>query len=398
LTIHLAAAPPTTETWRRAALVAPGALTPSATPPAAPSAFRNSLPAPWEINLDPAVLVPALAIGVGLIVFIPFPSSLFNSTLSTNYAEIMRRVRRTRRRVRNALLGPWFLVRARLGLAFGPALLPVGEEAPILAPPPAEKERHDRWWTWRWVGLFVLVTALLTGFLDPGFGLDGASVSTFVGILIGLVLTLLICELPALLFYRRQGTRFWPRALPATLFVGTACVLISRITDFQPGYLYGLIATVAVASGIDERVEGKLVAYGVLMTLAAAVLAWIALGLVAPIAAASSSDPLITLQTVLTMVVADGIYVAAIGMFPLSVLAGGSVRKWNKPIWLGLWFFGIVAFFLVILNPRNGFVSDTTRTPFLTTIVLLFIFSGGSMLFWAYFRRFHQRIERAANV
>lgn len=382
--VHLASG--TTEVWQRS------------TAAAAPTAFRNSIPLPWQLNLSPEVVVPALVVGVGMILLVPFPGALFNSTLRTNYAEIMRRGRRARRRARNTLLAPWFALRTRFGVAFGPTLLPLGEEAPILTPPPAQEQRHDFWWTLPGVGLFIFLTALLSGFLDPSFWFNSASIATFVGMLIGLVLILLAFDLPSLLFYRRHALRFWPRALPATLLVSIASVLISRLTDFHPGYLYGLIITVAVAGKLEQPDEGRLLALGAISTIAIAVAAWFALGLVAPAAAASSDPLLIAVQTVLSMVVAAGVQVAAFGMLPLSFLAGDGVRKWNKAIWAGIWFFGIFAFFIVILNPQNGYLSDTTRTPFLTIIALLVFFAGSSLMFWEYFRRFHKRLDRAADV
>ena len=38
------------------------------------------------------------------------------------------------------------------------------------------------------------------------------------------------------------------RVQPLTIFVGIACVVISRIADFQPGYLYGLVAAYVFAA------------------------------------------------------------------------------------------------------------------------------------------------------
>lgn len=363
-----------------------------------PSVFRNSIPLPWELNLSPAVVVPTVIAGVGLVVLVPFPGSLFNSTLSTNYAEIMRRARRGRRRLRNLVLAPWFALRDRLRLSVGPQPVALGEDAPILAPPPAEELRHDVWWTLPGVAVFIIATALLSGFLDPGFGLNAASAATFVGMLVGLALVLVAFELPSLLLYRRRAIRFWPRALPATIFVSIASVLLSRLTDFRPGYLYGLIITVAVAASLDHKEEGRVLALGTIVTIGLAVLAWLGLGLVAP-AAATSSDPLlIGAQTVLSMTVADGVQVAAIGMVPLSVLAGATVRRWNPFVHAALWLFGIFAFGIVILNPQNGYLSDTTRTPLLTIVALLAVFSVGSIWFWNYFRRWHARMAALTTV
>ena len=365
-------------------------------PASGPSIFRNSIPLPWEINLSPAVVLPTLLAGLGLVVLVPFPGALFNSTLSANYAELMRRIRRGRRRLRNLIFSPWFAVRARFALGVGPQPVALGEEAPILAPPPATEQRHDFWWTLPGVGVFVVATAVLSGYLDPGFGLNQKSIATFVGMLAGLVLVLVAFELPSVLLYRRRAIRFWPRALPATIFVSLACLLLSRLTDFHPGYLYGLIITISVATNLDHKDEGRLLALGTIVTIGVAVAAWLALGVVAPAAATSADPVLIGAQTVLSMTVADGIQVAAFGMLPLSVLAGAAVRRWNPKVHAALWLFGIFAFGIVILNPQNGYLSDTTRTPLLTIVALLAVFAIGSIWFWNYFRRWHVRMTKLA--
>ncbi len=364
---------------------------------AGPSLFRNSIPTPAEINLDLAtVVLPTLVAGVGIVVLVPFPGTLFNSTLRTNYAELMRRGRRARRRLRNAVLHPWFALAARLPVAFGPQPIALGEEAPMLTSPPAAEQRHDFWWTWPGVGVFVLLTALLSSFLDPAFWLDAASLPTFIGMLVGLVLILAAFDVPAFLYYRRSNVRFWPRALPGTFVVALACVAISRLTDFHPGYLYGLVITTAVAASLGNNVEGRLLAAGVILTLVVAAVAWFALGVVAPAARASSDPLLVGTHTVLSMLVSDGVQVTAFALLPISFLAGDSVRKWNPWVHAVLWLFGLTAFGIIILNPHNGYLSDSTRTPLLTIVVLFALFSAGSVGFWKYFRDWHRRMAKLA--
>jgi hypothetical protein len=372
-------------------------LVPAAAAVAGPSLFRNSVPTPGEINLDLAtVVLPTLVAGVGIIVLVPFPGTLFNSTLRTNYAELMRRGRRARRRLRNAALRPWFALAARLSVAFGPQPIALGEEAPMLTSPPAAEQRHDFWWTWPGVGVFVLLTALLSSFLDPAFWLDAASLPTFIGMLVGLVLILAAFDVPSILYYRRSTIRFWPRALPGTFVVALACVAISRLTDFHPGYLYGLVITMAVAANLGPKVEGRLLAAGVILTLVVAAVAWFALGVVTPAARASSDPFLVGTQTVLSMLVSDGVQVTAFALLPLSFLAGESVRKWNPWVHAVLWLSGLAAFGIIILNPQNGYLSDSTRTPLLTIVALFVLFSAGSVGFWKYFRDWHMRMAKLA--
>ncbi|MHB8960683.1 MAG: FGLLP motif-containing membrane protein, partial [Candidatus Limnocylindrales bacterium] len=372
--------------WRRVGSIA-----------SAPPSFRSSVPTPGQVNLSPMIVAETLALAGGVIVLVPFPGGLFNSTLRANYDEITRRLRRARRRARDVVLRPLDLLRGRLGAATVTAEL--AETPGGFDPAGVVEERHDFWWTPIGAGLFIFLTALLSGFLDPAFGLNEPSIATFVGMLIGLVIVLAAFDLPLAIFCRRQSIDFWIRALPATLAVSIACVLVSRLTSFHPGYLYGLVIAIVAATRFDTRTEGRLMAAGALSTIVVAAVAWFGLGVVSPLASAAP-DPgplLIVGQTVLSMVVVAGVQVAAFGMLPLSFLAGESVKRWSTPVWAALLVFGWIAFGIVILNPTNGYLSDTTRTPLFTIVALLILFSVGSVAFWYYFHR-HPTIEKGTGV
>jgi hypothetical protein len=347
-------------------------------PAARQTSFRASVPSPWEINLSPAVIAETLAFAAGIIILAPFPGTLFNSTMEANYARVTRPFRRVRSRIRKLLRR-------------GPDEMQAG--------PAPDVERHDLWWTRKGVASFILLTVVLSGLLDPSFGLNAASVPTFFGMLIGLVVVLAAFDLPLARFYRRRSIEFWLHALPATALVSVACVLISRLTDFHPGYLYGLVIATFAAKKLDSATEARLVAIGTLSTIAVAVVAWFGLGVVSPLAAAAA-DPgpvLVFAQTVLSMVVVAGVELAAFGMLPVSFLPGESVRAWNKPVWAVLVGLGWTGFLIVILNPQNGYLADTTHTPLVTIVILLAGFSLGSVGFWGYFKR-HPTIEEGASA
>ena len=153
-----------------------------------------------------------------------FPSQLFNKTLEENYAEVVGWFTRGGQagvRIRDALAGFW---QRRSGLI-----------------------------------IFVAISALLYGFLSPQFGPTIESFAALIGILGGLAIVIGAFELPLLLFQRRiNKDAGMLRVQPLTIFIGIACVVISRIADFQPGYLYGLVAAYAFARELPLRDEGPI--------------------------------------------------------------------------------------------------------------------------------------------
>ena len=57
-------------------------------------------PGPADISLDPVVIATSAAAAAGIVLLIPFPSALFNSTVEENYDEIRGWFRFRRRRAR----------------------------------------------------------------------------------------------------------------------------------------------------------------------------------------------------------------------------------------------------------------------------------------------------------
>jgi hypothetical protein len=369
---------------------------PSTAPP-----FRDSVPTPAEVTLDPVIVAQSIAIAAGMVILVPFPAILFNRTLEENYPEIVRRVRRARRRlgVRRrlgglfALLMPGASGRLRLASASG-QLEPTsgssdaGPDSVRIDPELEQNPRGGFWRTPLGMLLFVLLSALLYGFLDPTFGLDSQSLAAFAGLAAGLVVTLLAFCVPLALAYARSAIPLSIQALPGTLAVGLACVLLTRVTDFHPGYLYGLVVTFVVARELSVAVEGKAMAMATGTTLVVAVVAWFGLLWIAPLTPAQG-DPglaLIALQTALVMALVAGVELTVFGMLPLRFLPGENVYRWKRRIWAILFGLGMFGFVHILMNPKSGYLADTTRTPMVTIVLLLLFFALFSVAFWAYFR------------
>ena len=395
--------------------------------------FRESVPDPTRISLDPVIVAQSVAIAAGVILLVPFPSALFNSTLEENYEEVMAGVARVRSRVRGWLSRAWAALRAWVarqaaarrpaaappieraphaattpaleppaksiaqpiipsapGRPVPPVVLPAAQPAPpepiVAAPPVTGEPAHGFWHTPYGMLAFIALSALLYAFLDPTFGFNIVSLATFAGLAIGLFVVVLAYGVPLFVIAQNRGLSISARALPTTLVIAVACVLISRLANFQPGYLYGLIIGFFFASAVDRREEGRAEAIAAACSLGAAFVAWMLLAVLRSTDAVAGelTTPLLEAATV-TVVVA-GLENAVFAMLPLRFLPGSVVYPWNRKVWAVLIGLGIFGFAHVLLNPSAGYMGDTTRTPFVTMLVLLIGFGVASILFWAYFR------------
>lgn len=352
--------------------------------------FRDSVPT--QITLDPIVVAQSVAITAGVIVLVPFPSALFNNTLEENYAEVMGWLTRLRAALGRLWMRVVSWVRGQIASRRPPATPPPSDPA---LPPAADAAAAgpaapaaDIWRSPLRIAGFVLLTALLYAFLDPTFGFSLDSVATFAGLAIGLFVVLLAYGLPLILLSRRDGFTLTARALPVTLFIGLLCVLVSRIADFQPGYLYGLIVGFFFAHGVERRIEGRAEAVAAGASLLAALIAWILLAFLR----GSGSQPgdlfPVLLEAAMVTVVVAGLENAVFAMLPLRFMPGAAVYAWDRRVWVALLALGLFGFAHVLLNPAEGagYLADTTRTSFFTLILLLVGFGVASVFFWAYFR------------
>lgn len=280
-----------------------------------------------------------------------FPGQLLNKTIEENYTEIsgwFARGGRLTQRARDVLSKFW---QKRIGL-----------------------------------GSFVVVSALLYGFLSPRFGPTLESVASLLGIMAGLGIVVAAFELPLRFAYRSRLKDPGRLAVqPLTIFVGIACVVISRITDFQPGYLYGLVVGYVFLKEMPIRDEGRANAATAVWMLAIALLAWLALPFVEDSLAA---QPL--LQTAfaagLATIFVGGLEGLLFELVPLRFLRGETVFAWNRALWALLFLAAAFTFVHILLTPTTGYLGSTRTSPLLAAVILFVGFGIVSVAIWAYFK------------
>lgn len=308
--------------------------------------FAAAIPGPGGIATDPAIVLQSAVLAALLVLLIPFPSQLFNSTLEEHYDEVRH----------------WFRL-DRLSAAGG--------------------RIGGFWRTPPGIAAFVILAGLIYAFLDPTLGPDAAGLGEVVGLVAGLVIVTAVAAVPAWLTGRagRGGVRL--RALPATLVVGLVCVAISRLTEFQPGYVYGVILGLEFARPIETRDTARLNAVTAALGLALALAAWFGLD---AIRTADSGFAAAAIQTALAAVLVAGLEGVVFGLLPLRFLPGEPLFRTSRIAWAALLGVGAFAFFHILLNPTSGYLADSSRTPLFTIVVLLLGFGAVSVGFWGYFR------------
>jgi len=317
------------------------------------SRFVLAVPEPGEVSLELARVGTNALLALLLVLLLMFPSQLFNSTLEENYEEIK----------------GWF-----------------GFAAPATRRAKAGLRKVMR--SWMGFGLVAVVTALLYGLLDPEFGGNPQSLSLLLGVVGAIVIVTAAAELFSSLYIRRSArTMTYLKVFPGALMVAVLCVGVSRLVDFQPGYLYGLVAGVAFRGKLDPRQEGKSAAISALAVLAVSIAAWAAWVPVNRSAQAPGAEfGVIALEALLVAVFVSGLEGLLFGLVPMRFLDGQKLITWNRLVWAVLFWVSLFAFIHILLNPATGFIGLSSTIPLVIVAGLFGSFALFSVGFWAYFR------------
>jgi hypothetical protein len=164
-------------------------------------------------------------------------------------------------------------------------------------------------------------------------------------------------------------------------------VLVSRLTNFAPGYLFGLLGGAVFATALERRTEGRAEAVSLLAVLGLALLAWVGFGEV--VSLANESDPVfgvLVADALLGCLFIGGIEGLLFSLIPLRFLPGYRVRQWGWVPWGLLTLVTVYLFVHVLLVPESGYLGRSTTATATVTIVLFVAFGVASCLFWAWFR------------
>ncbi len=336
----------------------------------------RSVAGPQPAPIDGSVLATNLFLTLLIVLIFGITSSLFNSTIDENRAEIE----------------GW---RAALMLRLRP-----------LARPPNRLERFIAWAegpgrgprATRIVGILAL-TGLIYGFLSPDFGLNAQSLILFVSLAIGLgIVTYLAEGGSSFLAEKQYKVESSVRLYGSAIIIAAISVAISRLLDFQPGIVYGFVASSLVIApvALDRRASAQLVILPALGLLAASLLAWI---LLAPLQAAvnGGGGPFwALLDSIAVIVFVAGLEGVFYSLIPLTFMDGAQVLQWSRVVWAVL--FGTVTFlfFQLIVNQYKSYLDAFKQTSVVLCLALAAFYGIVTVGVWLFFRLRTRRSPEAA--
>ena len=183
------------------------------------------------------------------------PTPIFNSTLSANRVLIERWARRRR---------PAWLRRMRPTRTAKP-----GEAAATSA---GSRGRLSH--TWPGLFLYLLLATFVYAFLDasfPGPGSAQVLFTTMMAIAIGTA----VSQIPGEWYVRtRYASRWTVDVALWTIILAAGCVVITRVSGIQPGYVYGIIGGFTFTVALSKDDKGRMAFRGMGVLLIVGVAAW----------------------------------------------------------------------------------------------------------------------------
>ncbi|GAA3739190.1 hypothetical protein GCM10022239_13430 [Leifsonia bigeumensis] len=340
-------------------LSAPSAVQDHRDEPAAPNVLSQALPAAQSLFIDPAVIGAAVASSLAFLFLVAFPAELLNSTIEENYGRLFGRIPKPKL--------PW-LSRMRSWLA----------------------QR-------RLVGGLAVTTlaALIFSFSDPRFGFDLSSLRLFLACVIGMfVLGYAANAITGIILKRRWSIASVIELEPFGLVVALVGVILSRLLDFTPGLLVGLVLGLSLSASATLKDEVREVLIWAAIVLGISVASWVVYslmnGVVAPntFAGALFDDSLVA-------VAVEGISGLVIGLLPIGYLDGASLFRGGKVRWTLTYLVALVAFFLIVLP--SGQLWGQIDGPFWIWLTVLLVFAAVCVGVYLWFRA-HPEADEAGNV
>ncbi len=337
--------------------------------PAARSVVSGLIP-PQELSVEPPQLLLAVALTIILVLLVAFPTALLNSATESG----------------SDRFSAWWRGRGK-ATAHTPAVEADGTapDAVAVDPPtgPAEPEAQPGsrrgWW---WAAGGVAVAGLISCFVDPQFGFNPGSLRLLASVLVGFAVDVALGWLVTIWLVRRiiPGATHDYVFKPVSLVVVVAAVVLTRVTGFEPGIVFGLVAGVAFGAVAAGAAHGKAALAQLGYAFGAAVLAWLAYGALSSQMASGDDFWSTFLLETLGSIAIGGMAALPIALFPVRGLAGQAIWEWNRWIWAGAYAVGLFAFFVVLMP--MPFSWQQVQLSLVAWLTIYLAYLGAAVVLW----------------
>lgn len=314
----------------------PGAMGADRNDPGAPSSFTHGITTVGHLIVNPVAVAIAGGIGLALLLLVAFPAELLNSTLESQYDRFSKVLPKVR--------APWWERFAEWV-----------DKTPLVS-----------------ASIMTLAASVIFGFADPGFGFDITSFRVVLGCFIALfIVGYLASIISGRILGRAWGFDTVLEVKPLTLILTVVGVVVSRLLDFSPGFLIGLLLGMALVGKRSKADEAKstLVQTGVVFVMA--LLAWTAYSILSVTTVPDTFGSTLVFDT-LVAITTEGMTALFIGLLPLKFLDGQGIFNYSKVLWAAVYAVVAFAFVAIVIPAADNWGDGGGSVALWLTIVGIF--------------------------
>jgi hypothetical protein len=316
--------------------------------------FATSIEPFGTFQFTPAAVAVTSAGALGFLLFVAVPSELLEATVRENYTGMFGWLAPVRRR--------WDSLRARLRAI----TLPPAVSATIVG----------------------VAATIILAFASPTFGFNGASLRLLLALFISVVvINVGISSIVQLVARQRLHLASSLEALPATLLLVAASVLISRALGVEPGFLFGFVLGIKFAVELGKRREALLALLSIGLTMVVGVGAWLGYSALERANIPDHGFGILLSREVLVAITAEALATMVIGLLPLAFFDGRIIWDWSKWAWAGTYVVALVLFIVIILPQSDNWGKSSAALIGWGGVFIIFSIIAVGLWVWFQVRR-----------
>jgi hypothetical protein len=165
-----------------------------------------------------------------------------------------------------------------------------------------------------------------------------------------------------------------------TLLIVVLAVVFTRLTGFEPGIVFGLVAGVAFGALAGRAQEARAALTTLGYAFGVALVAWVLYAMMGGGAASGGSFWHTFTIEMLSSVAIGGMAALPIALFPVRGLPGSAIWSWNRWIWAGCYAIGLFAFFIVLMPMPFSWAEVSLNIT--TWISIYLVYLVAAVVFW----------------
>ena len=233
-----------------------------------------------------------------------------------------------------------------------------------------------------------IVGAVLYALDDPTFGLNLSSLAEILGYFGAIIVTATVTELARGYYVKRKFEKVGRlKAFPLGILIAVIFVIFSRLSHFEPGYVFGILISLVFYVEPTGEESGKAMSLSSLWLFLLAGGSWFAwIPVKNSVIGGNQSFYMLVLDSLLSYVWICGLQSLFFGLIPTRYMRGEVIYKWSKAIW-ALMFVAISFIFVqFIIHPSLSGYGGNKNASLLPMLAIFIVSAVAGIGFWIYAR------------